>query len=414
MDVKIPALGESITSGILASWHVKDGDFVKKGQELYALETDKITSEGTAEADGVISLKAAEGDEVEIGQVVATLDTGAKAKDEKSGGDDKEIESDAKPKKDKADQPIADKDNNSVSPAVRRIAAETGVDPAEIKGSGKGGRVTKGDMLAAADKPSSAKSDEKPTEAPTHESKPAAASPASSSGAKTTRRKLSPLRKRIAERLVQSQREAAILTTFNEVDMQAVMDLRNRYKDAFLKQHGVKLGFMSFFIKAAVEALKAIPALNSRIDGDELVEHHTQDIGVAVGTDRGLLVPVIRDCDSLSFAGIEKAILDYAKRAKEGKIKIEDLEGGTFTISNGGTYGSMLSTPIINPPQSGILGLHNIKERPVALNGQVVIRPIMYLALSYDHRIIDGKEAVTFLVKVKDLIEDPSRLLLNL
>jgi 2-oxoglutarate dehydrogenase E2 component (dihydrolipoamide succinyltransferase) len=292
------------------------------------------------------------------------------------------------------------------SPAVRRIAEETGVNPAGVAGTGKAGRVTKGDMLSAAEKPAA------PAAAPVAAAKPAA--PAAASGERQTRRKMTPLRQKIAERLVSAQHSAALLTTFNEVDMSPVMALRSKYQEEFVKKNGLKLGFMSFFVKAVVHALREVPSINTQIDGDTLVQNHYYDIGVAVSTDKGLMVPVIRNCDTLGMAGIEKAITDSATRAREGKITLADFEGGVFTITNGGTFGSLLSTPIINPPQSAILGMHAINERPVAIAGQVVIRPMMYVALTYDHRLIDGREAVTFLVKVKQEIEDPARLLLGL
>jgi 2-oxoglutarate dehydrogenase E2 component (dihydrolipoamide succinyltransferase) len=291
-----------------------------------------------------------------------------------------------------------------VSPAVRRLAAETGVDPASVTGTGKGGRATKGDMLAAGEKPATAPA---PTIAPAPAKAPAA------TGDRQTRVKMTKLRQTIAGRLVAAQHEAAMLTTFNEVDMSAVMDLRKKYQDDFVKKNGVKLGFMSFFTKAVVHALREVPAVNARIDGDTIVQNHFYDISMAVSTEKGLMVPVIRGCDGLGMADIEKAIGDVAKKARDGKITLADLEGGVFTITNGGIFGSMLSTPILNAPQSAILGLHAINERPVAVNGQVVIRPMMYLALSYDHRIVDGREAVTFLVKVKQAIEDPARLIVG-
>jgi len=398
LEVKVPPMGESIASGILAKWHVNDGDVVKKDQPLFELETDKITSEGSAEAAGKISFKAAAGDEVKIGQVVATIDPAATA-------------GTAAPA---AAAPATAAKEATPSPAVRRLAAETNIDPATVAGTGKAGRVTKGDMLAAS--PAA-----KPPEAPATPAAPAATTaPATAPSAvpvkegRQTRKKMSPLRQKIAQRLVAAQHEAAMLTTFNEVDMSAVMALRTKYQDDFVKKNGVKLGFMSFFVKAVVHALKEVPAVNAQIDGDSIVENNYYDIGVAVSTDKGLMVPVIKDCDSLGMAAVEQRIADVAKRARENKITLADLEGGVFTITNGGTFGSLLSTPIINPPQSAILGLHAINERPIALNGQVVIRPMMYIALSYDHRLIDGKQAVTFLVKVKQAIEDPTRLLLNL
>ena len=440
IEVKVPPMGESISSGVIASWHVKDGEEVSEGQHLYDLETDKITSEGMAEASGVISLKTNEGDEVEIGQVIAQIEEGAtsgKAKTEKSSAkdsDDEEAkekedpgkmsqEEDSKTKKEsKADFPP--------SPAVRRLAEEHDLDPASVDGTGKGGRVTKKDMLDALEardskdakeakdsgedssrETSPAKREEPKADA--SEKKPTTSAEKSDRKERTTRKKMSPLRKRVAEHLVNAQRTAAILTTFNEADMSTVMGMRKRHQESFQKRHEVKLGFMSFFVKAVVHALREVPALNCQLDGDEIVENHFYDIGVAVSTPRGLMVPVVRDADRLSFAEIEKTLVDYGSKAKEGKITIEDLQGGVFTISNGGIFGSLLSTPILNQPQSGILGMHSIKERPVVVDGAVVARPMMYLALSYDHRIVDGREAVTFLVKVKEAIEEPERLLLG-
>ncbi|GHB98147.1 2-oxoglutarate dehydrogenase complex dihydrolipoyllysine-residue succinyltransferase [Cerasicoccus arenae] len=405
VDIKIPALGESITSGIIAAWHVKEGDFVEKDQVIFELETDKITSEGLAESAGKISLKAEEGDEVEIGQVVAVIDDSAAApaasgKTEEKAEVSKE-EAKAEPAPAKTDKATPDE---TQSPAVRRLAAETGIDPAKVDGSGKGGRVTKGDMLAAGEKPAAA-----PAPSASTPAAPATA-PASDEG-RTSRKKLTPLRKKIAERLVAATNEAALLTTFNEVDMSAVMNLRKQHQEKFVERYGVKLGFMSFFVKAVVNALQAVPDLNTQLDGDYVIQNHFYDIGVAVGSDKGLMVPVVRDCDEKNFATIEQDIIGYAKAARSGKIKLEDISGGVFTISNGGIYGSMLSTPLLNMPQTGILGLHNITERAVVINGEIVARPMMYLALSYDHRVVDGKGAVTFLVKVKEAIEDPTKLL---
>ena len=398
LEVKIPPMGESIASGILAKWHVKDGDTVKKDQPLFELETDKITSEGTAEASGRIALQVAAGDEVKIGQVVATIDSAATGAGPLAGA---------------PAAPAVTAKSTEASPAVRRLAADTGIDPATVAGTGKAGRVTKGDMLAAATKPApAAPAPVATTEAPRPAAPVVAPAPAAP-GTRQTRRKMTPLRAKIAQRLVAAQHEAAMLTTFNEVDMSGVMALRAKYQDDFVRKNGVKLGFMSFFVKAVVHALKEVPGVNAQIDGDSIVENHCYDIGVAVSTDKGLLVPVIKDCDSLGMAAVEIKIADAAKRARESKITLADLEGGVFTITNGGTFGSLLSTPIINPPQSAILGMHAINDRPVAVNGQVVIRPMMYLALSYDHRLVDGKQAVTFLVKVKQAIEDPTRLILG-
>jgi 2-oxoglutarate dehydrogenase E2 component (dihydrolipoamide succinyltransferase) len=396
IDVKIPPMGESITSGVLAKWHVADGTIVKKDQPLFELETDKITSEGTAEADGKLTIKVAAGTDVKIGEVVATIDETATAGASVPAASSKKLEVENQ----KSGDVVA-------SPAVRRLAAETGIDPATVTGTGKAGRVTKGDMLAASvSKPPFAA----PAPAATA---PVAAPSVASAKERQTRTKMSKLRQTIAKRLVSAQHEAAMLTTFNEVDMSAVMELRKKYQDDFVKKHGVKLGFMSFFTKAVVHALREVPGVNATIDGDTVVQNHYYDISMAVSTDKGLMVPVIRGCDTLDMAGIEKAIAETAKKAREGKIGLDDLSGGVFTITNGGIFGSMLSTPILNAPQSAILGLHAINERPIALNGQVVIRPMMYLALSYDHRLVDGKEAVTFLVKVKQAIEDPARLLIG-
>jgi 2-oxoglutarate dehydrogenase E2 component (dihydrolipoamide succinyltransferase) len=414
LEVKIPPLGESINSGVLAKWHVKDGDIVKKDQPLFELETDKITSEGNAESAGKITLKAAEGAEVKIGEVVAIIDESA------SGSASETKPADASPAQ--TESAKTKPAESTASPAVRRLAAETGLDPAKVEGTGKGGRVTKGDMLAASSakpaKPAEPKAASGGTSSGSSAKSPEPAAPAAAKpvtgGTRQSRKKLSPLRKRIAERLVQAQHEAAMLTTFNEVDMSAVMDLRKKYQDDFVKKHGVKLGFMSFFTKAVVQALKDVPAINAQFAGDEIIQNHYYDIGVAVSTEKGLMVPVIRDCDTLGMADIEKAIGDVAKKARDGKITLADLEGGVFTITNGGIFGSMLSTPILNAPQSAILGLHAINERPMAVNGQVVIRPMMYLALSYDHRLVDGREAVTFLVKVKQAIEDPTRLVIGI
>jgi len=407
-------MGESITSGVLAKWHVRDGDFVKKDQPLFELETDKITTEGTAEAAGRVTLKAAAGSEVKIGQLVATIDTGYRipASAEASAGRPDTGKTAATPA---AESGKALQAEIPASPAVRRIASETGVDPAKVAGTGKGGRVTKGDMLAAA--PAASDTEKRTPDTgkkePTSPAPPPATpepirSPVSeipNQAARQTRRKLTPLRQRLAQRLVQAQREAAMLTTFNEVDMSAVRDLRVKYQEAFTKKHGVKLGFMSFFVKAVVRALQEVPAVNAQLDGDTVVENHYYDIGVAVSTDRGLMVPVLRDCERVSFADIEQQLATAAQKAREGKMTLADLEGGVFTITNGGVFGSLLSTPILNAPQCAILGMHAIQDRPVVVNGQVAIRPMMYLALSYDHRIVDGREAVTFLVKVRQALE---------
>ena len=356
IEVKIPAVGESITSGVLSIWHKKEGDSVSRDEFLFTLETDKVSQEVMAADSGVLHIKVSEGQEVKIGQVVAEIAPGQ-------------------------------------ATAPSKAAAPESAKPAVVE-------------KAVAATPA-------PAPAPIIAVKPAPVVSASGDESRTVRKKLSPLRRKIATQLVMAQQTAAILTTFNECDMSAVMALRKELQEEFTKKHGVKLGFMSFFIKAVVDALQAIPSINSRIDGEDLVTSTVYDIGVAVGTERGLIVPVVRDCDRLSFADIESRLAGYATKAREGKISLDDLKGGVFTISNGGTYGSLLSTPILNPPQSGILGMHKIQERPVVIKGQIVARPMMYLALSYDHRVVDGKEAVTFLVRVKDCIENPARLLLG-
>ncbi len=410
-------MGESITTGILASWNVKDGESVSPEQVLYELETDKITSEGLAEVAGVIKILVEEGEEVEIGQVIATIDESASpalAPEDKADTSTPAPE----PAPVEAAPAAVPVDSSGESPAVRRIAAETGIDPASVDGTGKAGRVTKGDMLKASSAPPPAAEVKPQVPSPASANPaPVQTSPAAEAAAlseRQTRKKLTPLRRKIAERLVMAQRQAAILTTFNECDMGGIMALRKKHQESFVQQHGIKLGFMSFFCKAVVHALQSVPQLNAQIDGDEFVQNHFFDIGVAIGTEKGLIVPVLRDVDQKSFAEIEQDIIDYATKAREGKISLDDLQGGVFTISNGGVYGSLLSTPILNPPQSGILGMHSIQQRPMALNGEVVIRPMMYLALSYDHRIVDGKEAVTFLIKIKEAIEDPVRLLFQI
>ena len=389
LEIKIPAVGESITSGLLSVWHKNDGDAVAAGEPLFTLETDKVSSEIVAEKAGVLRIRAQAGSEVKIGETVGTIEEAgaAQAVTPAQVPDDK---SDARKTRKNIEPPAAEKPK---TPAVS-IAENV---PPETFEAAPPPRTLSAAVAAA----SSSLSTVSENSAPAAEGR-------------STRKKMSPLRRKIAQQLVMAQHTAAILTTFNECDMTAVMQLRAAQQDAFTKEHGVKLGFMSFFLKAAVSALKACPAINGRMDGDDFVQNHYYDIGVAVGTERGLVVPVIRDADQKSFADIERDLAAYAVKAREGKIKIEDLSGGVFTLSNGGIYGSLLSTPILNPPQSGILGMHKIQERPIAEKGQVVIRPMMYLALSYDHRVVDGKEAVTFLIRVKDCIENPARLLLGL
>jgi len=363
-DIKIPALGESVAGGQIAKWHFKEGDHVKTGDILLTLETDKVAAEVTAESSGALHIGKQAGEDVEVGAVVGQIDESAAA-------------------------PAAKAEAPKPAPAAAAAPA-----PAAKVEAEKPANVTEFKVV------------------PKPEAAPAPAAKAAPEG-RVTRKKMSPLRRKIADQLVTAQRTAAILTTFNECDMSNVMALRSKLQDSFVAKNGVKLGFMSFFIKAVVEALKAVPQVNVRVDGEEIVQNHFFDIGVAVGTERGLIVPVLRDADQKSFAELEKDILGYAAKSKEGKIQVSDLTGGVFTISNGGVYGSLLSTPIINPPQSAILGMHSIQQRPVAVDGQVVIRPMMYLALSYDHRVVDGKEAVSFLIRIKDCIENPARMLVG-
>ncbi|MBA2272145.1 MAG: 2-oxoglutarate dehydrogenase complex dihydrolipoyllysine-residue succinyltransferase [Chthoniobacterales bacterium] len=423
IEVKIPAVGESISSGIVSVWHKKSGEYVNAGEPLFTLETDKVSTEIVAEKGGVLKTLADEGQEVKIGEVVATIDeSAAAAPTGGTGGASPNAAAtttdvDAKPDPNHADAPTATEKKSPnaevLSPAVRRIVEEEKLDPAGISGTGKGGRLTKGDALSAAqNRTATSAAAPASAPAPAADGEKSAPTPQSQDG-RFTRKKMSPLRRKIAAQLVMAQHTAAILTTFNECDMTAVSALRKEKQDAFTKANGMKLGFMSFFIKAVIEALKAVPAINARIEGDDFIQNHFFDIGVAVGTERGLVVPVVRDADKKSFADLERTIGEYAVKAREGKIKIEDLQGGTFTISNGGVYGSLLSTPILNPPQSGILGMHKIMERAVVVNGKLEARPMMYLALSYDHRTVDGKEAVTFLIRVKECIEDPTKLPLD-
>ena len=409
IEVKIPPVGESIESGVVSVWHKKSGEYVEAGETLLTLETDKVSTELTAEKAGVLETRVDEGQEVKIGEVVAVIDDQATAPAKA-----REKIPAAKEPAPAAKQPAAKRSPNAevLSPAVKRMTTEEKLDPAQITGTGKGGRLTKGDVLAhlRSEPPDSTDDQEKPR----LKKEPApAAEPAQGDG-RFTRRKMSPLRRKIASQMLVSQQTTATLTTFNECDMSEVKALRKKVQEKFQADHGVKLGFMSFFIKATVEALRAVPAINSRIEGDDFILNHYFDIGIAVGTERGLVVPVVRAADQKSFGDLEREIADFATRARDGKIKIEDLQGGTFTISNGGVYGSLMGTPILNPPQSGILGMHAIQQRPMAIKGDVVVRPMMYLALSYDHRAVDGKEAVTFLVKVKESIENPTALLLDL
>ena len=413
IEVKVPSMGESITSGIISAWLVKDGDYVEKDQPIYELETDKITSEATAEVSGTITLLVAQDDEVDIGSVVATIDDQAKPpsnqteelKDESQNENEVDEKDSNKPTK------VKDDSNIKISPLAKKIAEDQGVNVSNIHGSGSGGKILKSDI----EQLSKEKSDDNIlANSKQSDHKDLSNKHSIVDATRETRVKMSPLRKKIAQRLVQATQQSALLTTFNEVDMTEVIRIRKDYQDSFVQKFGIKLGFMSFFTKAVVTALQSVPSVNARIEGDTIIQQHFYDIGVAVGTDKGLIVPVIRDCNHKSFDEIEKAISEHATNARNGKIQLSDLEGGVFTISNGGIYGSMLSTPIINHPQPAILGLHNIQDRAVVVNGEIVVRPMMYLALSYDHRLIDGKEAVTFLTTVKNSIENPDRMLFGI
>lgn len=411
IDVKMPNVGESVQEGVIHKWRIKSGDYVNRDDVLVELETDKATVEVVAESSGVIEILKKQGETVAIGELMARIDNSAAAPAAKSpppsapqpptpapSGSASVPTPPAKPVA-SADMPL--------SPAVRRMTEEHQISPAAISASGKDGRLTKGDVIAHMQGATS-------QPAPAAPAAPSFMKPQAVSGQRTERREpMTMLRRKIAERLVHAQETAAILTTFNEIDMSNVMRIRNEYKEKFKEKYGVGLGFMSFFIRAAVEALKAYPAVNGWIDGNDIVYHDYFDIGVAVSSNRGLVVPVIKDADRLSMAELEMAVADYGRRARDGKLSVDEMTGGTFTVSNGGVFGSLMATPILNPPQSGILGMHKIEERPVVVNGQIVIRPMMYVALSYDHRIIDGKESVGFLVKIKEYVEDPARILVG-
>ena len=381
LEVKIPSVGESITSGVISAWHKADGEAVTKGDTILTLDTDKVSTDLTAEESGVIHILSQAGEEVNIGQVVAVIEVAGASAPAVSAPAPKATEA---PKSKAAPAPVAASPTPSPSQSAPAVTGEG------LRAAVESANHSLGSLQGTGE----------PAKFPAE--------------GRTSRKRLTPLRRKIAAQLVSAQHQAAILTTFNECDMSAVMKLRSEMQEAFVAEHGVKLGFMSFFIKAVVSGLKSCPAINARIDGDDLIENHYFDIGVAVGTEKGLMVPVVRDADQKSFAQLEKDLAAYAVKAREGKMELQDLQGGVFTLSNGGIYGSLLSTPILNPPQSGILGMHKIQERPVAVKGQVVVRPMMYLALSYDHRIVDGKEAVTFLVRVKDCMENPMRLMLGL
>ncbi|HLJ21115.1 MAG TPA: 2-oxoglutarate dehydrogenase complex dihydrolipoyllysine-residue succinyltransferase [Stellaceae bacterium] len=395
-EIKVPALGESVTEATVAKWLKKLGESVAVDDPVVELETDKVTLEVNATAAGVLSeIRVPEGANVNVGGVLGTIDGAGKAAAAPA----------AAPKPAAKPAPPASSALDRSGPAARKLAAESGLAAEQIAGTGKDGRVTKADVMTAL---------ERGTPAPVPAAPAPAARPPRQIGPREERVRMTRLRKRIAERLKEAQNSAAMLTTFNEADMTAVMALRERYRDSFEKKHGVRLGFMSFFVKACIVALKELPAVNAEISGDEIIYKNHYDIGVAVGTEHGLVVPVLRDADQMSFADIEKKIGELGRKARDGKLTIDELSGGTFTISNGGIYGSLMSTPILNAPQSGILGMHKIQERPFVVGGKIEIRPMMYLALSYDHRLVDGKEAVTFLVKVKEALEDPQRLLLDI
>ena len=414
-EVKVPTLGESITEATLGQWLKQPGDPVKADEPIASLETDKVAVDVPSPVDGVMGEQAvSEGDTVQVGAAIALIEAGAAAAtsatpavaDRTAVG---QAEAAARAEREESQE---DEEPQTLSPAVRRAVLEHRVDPSKIRGTGKDGRITKDDVLAAA--ATEAKAAPAPAPAAPVDLAPPPAVPRPTGDRHEERVRMTRLRKTVATRLKDAQNTAAILTTFNDVDMTEVMAARSRYKDLFEKKHGIRLGFMSFFVKAACLALRDVPSVNGSIEGEEIVYRDYADISVAVSAPQGLVVPVIRDAQDLSFAGVEKTIADFGKRAKDGTLKLEDMKGGTFTISNGGVFGSLMSTPIINPPQSAVLGLHRIEERPVVRDGQIVARPMMYLALSYDHRLVDGREAVTFLVRIKEAIEDPTRLLIDL
>ena len=422
IDIKIPSVGESVQEAVLAEWFKKDGDTVQKDEALLVIETDKVTLEVVAEAGGVLKILIEDGETVAIGTVVGQIETaGVTAKaavpepvpapstppEKKADVSEKEPPMPAPEPMGKETPPLkATVDDIPLSPSVRRLVAEKNLDVSKISGTGPGNRISKGDVLLYLE--------EAPAGIPEKVAAPVCEESLVDQVSEEVKRvKMSPIRKRIADRLLESKQNTAMLTTFNEIDMHQAMAMRTRYKEAFKKKHDVSLGFMSFFIKACIEALKEIPEINAFVDGSDFVYHSYQHIGVAIGSDRGLVVPVIRHAERLSFAGIERAIIEYVGKIKENRLELADLEGGTFTVSNGGVYGSLLSTPILNTPQSGILGMHKIEKRPVVMDDEIVVRPMMYVALSYDHRIVDGKGAVTFLKRVKEFVENPERIVLE-
>ncbi len=429
IEVKVPSVGESVTSGVVSTWHKRSGEFVNEGEPLFALETDKVSTDIVAEKSGMLETKVPEGQEVKIGEVVAVIDD-SKQRSEQNKAEkpqekkkaSEEWKNEPQPEKKAEPQmasgtgverraPESSTPATALSPAVRRIVEEEKLEPQKIHGTGDGRRLTKADVLAAVEERRKLEPSSGPAGKAEEKIEPRAVQQRAEG--RFVRKKMSPLRRKIAQQLVMAQHTAAILTTFNECDMSAVQELRKTKQEEFAKKHGMKLGLMSFFVKASVEALKTVPVVNGRIEGDDFIQNNFYDIGVAVATDRGLVVPVVREADKKSFADLERDIAEYAARARDGKLKIEDLQGGTFTITNGGIFGSLFATPILNAPQSGILGMHKIMPRPMAVDGKVEVRPMMYLALSYDHRAIDGKEAVTFLIKVKECIEDPNNLPLD-
>ena len=448
VEIKVPSVGESVTEATLAEWFKKDGDTVQKDEPLFVIETDKVTLEVVAETDGVLSIKVQAGETVAIGAVVGTIDTEAAAKKGKDVGKETEEEKtsveetlpeeekQAPPKeptekekeKEKAEKKPAKKEPpkkkerpplmpSSLAPSVRNLISQNNIDINKIEGTGPGGRITRGDVLLYIERNAEKTPEKRPEEyreASTGEEKKGAAKEPRDTEKQTSRKPMSPIRRRIAERLLEAKQNTAMLTTFNEIDMFHVQDIRSRYKESFKEKHNVSLGLMSFFIKATIEALKEFPEVNAFIDRDEIVYHHYYHIGIAVGAEKGLVVPVIRHADQLSFAELERAIVDYVKKIKENRLELADLEGGTFTITNGGVYGSLLSTPILNMPQSGILGMHKIEKRPVAVDDKIEIRPMMYVALSYDHRIIDGRQAVSFLKHIKEYIENPEQMMVEM
>jgi 2-oxoglutarate dehydrogenase E2 component (dihydrolipoamide succinyltransferase) len=431
IDIKVPSVGESITEALLAQWFYKDGDVVRRDEALFVLETDKVTLEVTAEAAGRLHITVGDGTTVKVGAVVGSIDTAAAGEAQPKPAAPPEAGKPAEPPRSeppktaregiepakppqapapappRVEKPAGRRTAEDLPPSVRRLAAEHGLDVTRISGTGPGGRITKGDVVLYLEQSGGDK-------APAQASAEPVCPPGESVREEISRKPMSPIRRRIAERLLKARQNTAMLTTFNDIDMSAVVELRQRYKEGFRKKYGVALGLMSFFIKASVEALKAVPEINAYIDGTDIVYHHYHHIGVAVGTERGLVVPVIRHADRLSFAQLEQAINEFVAKIQENRLGVADLEGGTFTITNGGVFGSLLSTPILNTPQSGILGMHRIDKRPVVVDDQVAVRPMMYVALSYDHRIVDGREAVTFLKHIKECIEDPERIMMEI